>query len=454
MMPNTENFTDYTAPSAAIVGYNGALDMAAASARISTTEGSARTILEKSRDNPNNLTLVKRVLGSGHKSILEHAGFNLVFNNVSVFTEQFMIEFRLGSFTVQSRRYVDFRNAGYSVSPDWSPAFQAAFRRHTDALFASYGTLLELGIPKEDARFVLPYCFHSNFYCSCNARELAVIICTMVYGRGRYYPELYRLGLSLKEQYDAYLPGILDAEGKRYRASARFDPDAAPAPQLQPVSVGAGQAELLSCSAVSGDELSAWAEYNFSLPGTRAAWSDLLAGERPRELELAHLLFRLRDVSLAAITHITRHRMQSLLIPSVLTAVTGGRHVLPETVRANPEALEEYEAVFARTDAFTREHRQELPLCDLTYLALSGHTMDLLAGMNGREFLHFCNLRTCARAQWEIRDLAMQMLRLARAANPTLFASFGPSCFTQGVCPEGKMTCGRAVEMKALFSVL
>ena len=34
------------------------------------------------------------------------------------------------------------------------------------------GDLLEAGVPREDARFLLPYAFHSNFYCTLNAREL------------------------------------------------------------------------------------------------------------------------------------------------------------------------------------------------------------------------------------------------------------------------------------------
>ena len=35
----------------------------------------------------------------------------MAFENVSVFCEQFIIEFRLASFTVKSRRYVDFADA-------------------------------------------------------------------------------------------------------------------------------------------------------------------------------------------------------------------------------------------------------------------------------------------------------------------------------------------------------
>ena len=45
---------------------------------------------------------------------------------------------------------------------------------------------------------------------------------------------------------------------------------------------------------------------------------------------------------------------------------------------------------------------------------------------------------------------ATQMLMLAREAAPTLFAQAGPPCL-RGACPEGKMSCGRAAEMRERF---
>lgn len=61
--------------------------------------------------------------------------------------------------------------------------------------------------------------------------------------------------------------------------------------------------------------------------------------------------------------------------------------------------------------------------------------------MNVRELLHFFSLRCCNRAQWEIRDMAWQMLELARPTAPFVFATAGAPCVS-GPCPEGKMCCG------------
>ena len=99
----------------------------ASGGRISTMDGTADEIYAKSlaAGQEKNEKLIGKVLSSGHTSVLEHCYVNLSFENVSVLAEQFLIEFRLASFTVKSRRYVDFSGAGY-VAPDFSDPAQAA----------------------------------------------------------------------------------------------------------------------------------------------------------------------------------------------------------------------------------------------------------------------------------------------------------------------------------------
>ena len=62
--------------------------------------------------------------------------------------------------------------------------------------------------------------------------------------------------------------------------------------------------------------------------------------------------------------------------------------------------------------------------------------------MNARELMHFFSLRCCNRAQWEIREMADQMLALCKEVSPVIFARAGPSC-VRGPCPEGKKSCGK-----------
>ena len=187
--------------------------------RISSTEGTACALYERSAgQEEKNARLIGKILASGHSSVTEHAVLNLAFEDVSVFAEQFIIEFRLASFTVKSRRYVDFSAAGV-----YEPAFEGCaagarevFRRAVERLFALYARLEAAGVPKEDARFVLPYCFHSNFYCTLNARELMHMLNELAYGRGAAYPELRALGEELFAQCEGRFPYLVRREGERY----------------------------------------------------------------------------------------------------------------------------------------------------------------------------------------------------------------------------------------------
>ncbi|MFR7744404.1 MAG: FAD-dependent thymidylate synthase [Acutalibacteraceae bacterium] len=78
--------------------------MIASGGRISTMDGTAGEIYAKSlaAGQEKNEKLIGKVLSSGHTSVLEHCYVNLSFENVSVLAEQFLIEFRLASFTVKS----------------------------------------------------------------------------------------------------------------------------------------------------------------------------------------------------------------------------------------------------------------------------------------------------------------------------------------------------------------
>ena len=169
----------------------------------------------------------------------------------------------------------------------------------------------------------------------------------------------------------------------------------------------------------------------------------LLTDARPRELEMVRYTFRVKRVSLACVTHFTRHRMVSLLVPPVVRAMAEGDFVLPETVKAIPEAEAVYRSAFEAQARAARQARDMgISMQALSYFALSGHEIDLVLAMNLRELAHFMRLRTCNRAQWEIRGVAWKMLKLLCGKEPELFTHIGPSC-AYGPCPEGKMSCGK-----------
>lgn len=434
----------------------------AAGGRTSTQPGNATEIWDKSQDSEKNEKLIGKVTRSGHNSVLEHVMYNFAFNDVSVVVEQFMIEFRLASFTVKSRRYVDFNDAGYIVPKFNNEEMTKRYKEHMDSFFLDYQYFLDNGVPKEDARFVLPYCFCSNFFCSMNGRELLHILDAMLNGRGKKYPEIYDLGQQMLEQAKKATPGIAatlanfnsENDTLNFDDLIKADDNKHNSQSVELISHTNNGAEcVVKTALVSETQLTTEqinrAAVNAELRNT--VIERVIKCSRPRALESVQYTFRLNHVSLAEVTHIVRHRMQSVIIPK-LTKVSRREHVIPESISKDNALLERYENAFKRNAALYEELKKDgISDKTLVYFLLSGNTLDVTMTMNGRELMLFFKLRTCERAQWEIRRHATEMLHILREKEPEIFKFYGPSCFVQGVCPEGRLTCGKFKEVQKKF---
>lgn len=436
-------------------------EVCAASGRISTQNGTALEIFDKSHDEEKNTRLIDKVTRSGHSSTVEHVFFNLAFENVSVVVEQFMIEFRLASFTVKSRRYVDFADCGYYVPEFADEATTELYKANMDKFFDAYSFLTENGIPKEDARFVLPYCFYSNFYCSLGGRELLNVLKAMLFGRGSKIKEIRSLGESLLAQCRELTPGLFidfEEKGKGYTDELDFG--------LTFEKKNSGKlCELLSFTNDGEKNVAITAlieNYNCSVEDAQKAienedtladiLSALCKSSRPRALEGFSCTVRFNNVSLACLTHFARHRMQSICIPNLLKA-SRESYIIPDTVKADKTLLDVYVSCFEKMKEFYNTMKTNGAAdSELVYCVLSGNTLDFVSTLNARELQLFFRLRSCTRAQWEIQAYCNELLPELRKIAPLLFINYGPSCYVSGKCPEGKFCCGRAAEMKEKYS--
>jgi len=93
----------------------------------------------------------------------------------------------------------------------------------------------------------------------------------------------------------------------------------------------------------------------------------------------------------------------------------------------------------------------ELNNQDARYILPNATETKLIMTMNARELLHFFEVRTCNRAQWEIRNLAKEMFKLVLPTAPNIFKYTGPSCVSKGKCREGKLSCGLEEKVKEEF---
>lgn len=171
--------------------------------------------------------------------------------------------------------------------------------------------------------------------------------------------------------------------------------------------------------------------------------------------EHASFTFAIEGVSRALLAQITRHRIASFSVRSQRYVSEGDfNYIVPPAISAlGSEAEAEYERQMATMLDWYRGWQEKLGGAgesaneDARFVLPNAAATRLVMTMNARELMHFFSLRCCNRAQWEIREMAWQMLALCKQAAPALFEHAGPACVS-GACPEGKNTCGKAAEVR------
>ena len=173
-------------------------------------------------------------------------------------------------------------------------------------------------------------------------------------------------------------------------------------------------------------------------------------------LEHASFTFGIEGISRVTSHQLVRHRIASFSQQSQRYVSHKERFaaVVPPTIAERPEVLARYEAQLAALhQAYADMVAAGIPAEDARYILPNATETKIMVTMNARALLNFLELRCCERAQWEIRAMAVEMLRLARGVAPIIFENAGPGCLT-GPCPEGTMTCGRIVEIRERFRTM
>lgn len=181
----------------------------------------------------------------------------------------------------------------------------------------------------------------------------------------------------------------------------------------------------------------------------------VLASGHTSIAEHASFTFGLEGVSRTLLAQITRHRVASFSVQSQrYVSVAGAEvfdYVLPPRIRAlGPEAEEKFAQQMKTMQRWYDEWSEALgqdSAEDARFVLPGAAATRIVMTMNARELLHFFSLRMCNRAQWEVREAAWRMYELVYPLAPSVFENAGPGC-ARGACPEGKRTCGRAVEVR------
>ncbi len=193
-------------------------------------------------------------------------------------------------------------------------------------------------------------------------------------------------------------------------------------------------------------------------------------------IEHASFTFGIEGVSRSLLAQITRHRMASFSVQSQRYVKEAHfEYVVPPEIAADKEAaelfraaMEEDQRTYEKLTAILKQKHEKAFLAegqtpkaaarnaekkaieDARFVLPNACETKMVLTMNARSLMNFFRHRCCNRAQWEIRDVANQMLALVSEVAPHLFAKAGPSC-VGGACPEGKMSCGKAKEVRQYY---
>ncbi len=162
-------------------------------------------------------------------------------------------------------------------------------------------------------------------------------------------------------------------------------------------------------------------------------------------LEHASFTFALEGISRVTSHQLIRHRLASFSQQSQRYVKIEGEDfsfVIPPSIKDQDglksiftENIEQLKATYCRLV------QNGINIEDARYILPQAVTTKIIITANARELLHIFRLRCCNRAQWEIREVAIKMLKEVKKIAPLVFKNAGPPCLS-GPCPEGELSCG------------
>ena len=440
----------------------------AAAGKLSRFPGNVFEILDNCSDYEKNLKLISRIINMGHKSIIEHDYLVFAICDVTPIIEQTIIGNRLTSFTIKSRREVDFRNVGFYI-PEFrnkdlekhekNEELKEKYVKHMKELFNTYGDFVDSGINVEDARFILPYCFHSNIFMGLDARQLEKMIISYKYGPLSKIQEINEFGNKLYEIAKQYIPYLVEGIEKQekseedpfeYMENVKSRPEIKIQEKAKLVSYTPNPDDIILKSSImyhyqcSEKEAENILEESGKIDSKYKQKSMNIILHKPenRELEQVSFTFQI-PISLSILTHITRHRMHSLLVPEFLPMWNMNNYIIPSTIKQNDELEKIFKEAQVKNVKVYEEFKEDgVAQEDLIYFYLGCQMLNIVTTMNGRTLQWILHLRCCNKAQWQIRKIANEMASQVKEVAPLLGKGLGPTCITDLYCNEGRESCG------------
>lgn len=196
-------------------------------------------------------------------------------------------------------------------------------------------------------------------------------------------------------------------------------------------------------------------------------------------LEHVSFTFAVEGISRACSHQIVRHRIASYsqqsqryvkldqfeyIIPHEINEIEKARELFIDSMKKDQEVYDKLVDIlfekhynnlikYGKNEKEAKSQAEKKAIEDARYVFPNACETKMVFTMNTRSLYNFLDHRCCERAQWEIRELAIEMLRQLKEVAPILFKNSGPNC-VKGACPEGNMACGNVIQVREKFKKL
>jgi thymidylate synthase (FAD) len=149
------------------------------------------------------------------------------------------------------------------------------------------------------------------------------------------------------------------------------------------------------------------------------------------------------------------------IVPPSIEAIPEAKKIFVEQMERDQKAYDDLSATLKQEhtkrlmDNGMEEKKalktaEKMAIEDARYVFPNACETKIVFTMNARSLLNFFDHRCCNRAQWEIRQMAEEMLKQVVEVAPSLFKNAGPSC-VHSKCSEGNMSCGKMEEVREKY---
>lgn len=347
------------------------------------------------------------VYGMGHASIAEHVYFNIDITNISRVCLAELEKHRMASYTEKSQRYVNVAKSGYYIPSTVDANEYCAF---VNMCMETYQKLIDAGVEKEDARYILPQSIYGQVGFTVNARSLEHIICCLA---ASPFEECKNLSNDLLNESRKICPSLIKyiepspfLKKNEYRQTCGTMPAFYYEPEeykrykfgfiKDETSYDTDDLDYYICSLLTNS----YKKKELTKSQMYSIFMDYISDDKfdpiPRELE--HIFFTHEIICTACCyDQLKRHRIQNFSIYPYSLEYGFSCPSYPVDINI--------EQILCASKTFLLNTTPE----DAQYFMLMGNKRRVISSMNLRELTHFWRLRLSEHAQLDIRLLAEEI---------------------------------------------